>query len=198
MKTYKIVIADPSAIVMCGLASLLKKLPDMEVVMQTDDLRTTSSRLQVLRPDLLIVNPSMIDFSKRKMVRTMFEDLPDMKLVALVSAFFENQVLRQFNGVLEINDNLQRIKSTLNAVLSESGSEEDESESAQLSDREKEVLVCLAKGQRNQEIADALKISVHTVVTHRKNIVRKTGIKSVAALTVYAILNNLIDEKDIL
>lgn len=198
MKTYKIVIADPSAIVMCGLASLLKKLPDMEVVMQTDDLRTASSRLQVLRPDLLIVNPSMIDFSKRKMVRTMFEDLPDMKLVALVSAFFENQVLRQFNGVLEINDNLQRIKSTLNAVLSESGSEEDESESAQLSDREKEVLVCLAKGQRNQEIADALKISVHTVVTHRKNIVRKTGIKSVAALTVYAILNNLIDEKDIL
>lgn len=198
MKTYKIVIADPSAIVMCGLASLLKKLPDMEVVMQTDDLRTASSRLQVLRPDLLIVNPSMIDFSKRKMVRTMFEDFPDMKLVALVSAFFENQVLRQFNGVLEINDNLQRIKSTLNAVLSESGSEEDESESAQLSDREKEVLVCLAKGQRNQEIADALKISVHTVVTHRKNIVRKTGIKSVAALTVYAILNNLIDEKDIL
>lgn len=198
MKTYKIVIADPSAIVMCGLAALLKKLPDMEVVLQTDDLRTASSRLQVLRPDLLIVNPSMIDFSKRKMVRTMFEDLPDMKLVALVSAFFENQVLRQFNGVLEINDNLQRIKSTLNAVLSESGSEEDESESAQLSDREKEVLVCLAKGQRNQEIADTLNISVHTVVTHRKNIVRKTGIKSVAALTVYAILNNLIDEKDIL
>ncbi|MBQ1819621.1 MAG: helix-turn-helix transcriptional regulator, partial [Bacteroidales bacterium] len=66
------------------------------------------------------------------------------------------------------------------------------------SDREKEVLICLSKGLKNNEIADTLNISVHTVITHRKNIVRKTGIKSVAALTVYAILNNLIEEKDII
>ena len=62
-----------------------------------------------------------------------------------------------------------------------------------LSDREKEILVNVALGLLNKEIADKLNISINTVITHRKNITRKTGIKTVAGLTVYAILNNLID-----
>jgi regulator of cell morphogenesis and NO signaling len=62
-----------------------------------------------------------------------------------------------------------------------------------LSSREKEILVCVAKGMINKEIADHLNISVHTVISHRKNITRKTGIKTVAGLTVYAFLNNLLD-----
>jgi len=62
-----------------------------------------------------------------------------------------------------------------------------------LSPREKEILVCVAKGMLNKEIADANNISIHTVITHRKNITRKTGIKTVAGLTVYALLNNLIE-----
>ena len=63
----------------------------------------------------------------------------------------------------------------------------------ELSAREKEILVCVAKGMLNKEIADAENISIHTVITHRKNITRKTGIKTVAGLTVYALLNGLID-----
>ena len=66
----------------------------------------------------------------------------------------------------------------------------DESE---LSDREKEILVCVAKGMLNKQIADRFNLSIYTVITHRKNITRKTGIKTVAGLTVYAILNGLID-----
>lgn len=62
-----------------------------------------------------------------------------------------------------------------------------------LSDREKEVLVCVAKGMINKEIADHLNISVHTVVSHRKNITAKTDIKTVAGLTIYALLNNLLE-----
>ena len=90
------------------------------------------------------------------------------------------------------------MKSTLNQVTNTLQTDNDEPDTAPLSDREKDVLVCLSKGLKNNEIADELNISVHTVITHRKNIVRKTGIKSVAALTVYAILNNLIEEKDII
>ena len=66
-------------------------------------------------------------------------------------------------------------------------------EAEDLSAREKEILVCVARGMLNKEIADAENISIHTVITHRKNITRKTGIKTVAGLTVYALLNNLID-----
>lgn len=66
-----------------------------------------------------------------------------------------------------------------------------------LSEREKEILVSVAQGLLNKEIADRHNISINTVITHRKNITRKTGIKTVAGLTVYAILNNLLDINDI-
>ena len=59
--------------------------------------------------------------------------------------------------------------------------------------REKEILVSVAQGLLNKEIADKHHISINTVITHRKNITRKTGIKTVPGLTVYAILNNLVD-----
>ena len=73
------------------------------------------------------------------------------------------------------------------------GYQEETQEDSTLSSREEEILVCVAKGMINKEIADHLNISVHTVISHRKNISRKTGIKTVAGLTVYAILNNLLD-----
>jgi regulator of cell morphogenesis and NO signaling len=61
-----------------------------------------------------------------------------------------------------------------------------------LSDRERDVLVEIVKGLSNKEIADSLCISVHTVITHRKNITRKLNIHSTAGLTIYAIVNGLI------
>ena len=73
------------------------------------------------------------------------------------------------------------------------GAPDGEGESEVLSGREKEILVSVAQGLLNKEIADRHNISINTVITHRKNITRKTGIKTVAGLTVYAILNNLVD-----
>ncbi len=198
MKNYKIAIADPSPIILTGMSVIIKELVDYDVVLKTNDVQTLLARLHVVNPDILILNPVMMDYSKRMMVRHLFEDLPNMKIVALASAFFDAQQLKQYHGVIEITDDAHRIKSTLNLVMEARDSQDDDTDSAQLSDREKEVLVCMAKGKKNSEIADELSISVHTVITHRKNIVKKTGIKSVAALTVYAILNNLIDEKDII
>lgn len=75
----------------------------------------------------------------------------------------------------------------------ESRQPESSSEGGELSAREKEILVCVAKGMLNKEIADKLCLSIYTVITHRKNITRKIGIKTVAGLTVYALLNGLID-----
>lgn len=75
----------------------------------------------------------------------------------------------------------------------EDESEAPRGEGGELSAREKEILVAVAKGMLNKEIADLYNISIYTVISHRKNITRKTGIKTVAGLTVYALLNNLID-----
>ena len=79
----------------------------------------------------------------------------------------------------------------------EDESEAPRGEGGELSAREKEILVAVAKGMLNKEIADLYNISIYTVISHRKNITRKTGIKTVAGLTVYALLNNLIDMNSI-
>ena len=68
-----------------------------------------------------------------------------------------------------------------------------ESDTESLSEREHDVLIQIVKGLSNKEIADILCISVHTVITHRKNITRKLNIHSTAGLTIYAIVNKLID-----
>ena len=62
-----------------------------------------------------------------------------------------------------------------------------------LSDRERDVIVSLVQGMTNKEIADHLCISINTVITHRRNIARKLQIHSPAGLTIYAIVNNLVD-----
>lgn len=66
-----------------------------------------------------------------------------------------------------------------------------------LSDREKEIITGVVKGQTNKEIADQLFISIHTVLTHRRNIARKLGIHSPAGLVIYAIVNGIVSIEDI-
>ncbi|MFW5781575.1 MAG: response regulator transcription factor, partial [Bacteroidota bacterium] len=68
----------------------------------------------------------------------------------------------------------------------------DDSRQEVLSERETDVLVQLLKGLSNKEIAEKLHISKHTVISHRKNIVEKTGIKSLPGLTIYAISKKII------
>lgn len=84
----------------------------------------------------------------------------------------------------------------------EGGVGEEEQEPEQnvtdaLSEREKEVIVCVVKGLSNKEIAEQLYISVNTVMTHRRNISRKLQIHSPAGLTIYAIVNGLIKLEDV-
>lgn len=67
----------------------------------------------------------------------------------------------------------------------------------ELSEREREVLAKVAQGAINKEIADNLNISLNTVITHRKNITAKLGIKTISGLTVYAILNGIISEQEL-
>ena len=114
-----------------------------------------------------------------------------MPIVALVYSYFDQQWLRSFNGIIEITDDRKHIESVLNEVAQADNGHSESPELYELSEREREVLVEVANGLSNKEIATKLHISVHTAITHRKNIVKKTGIKSVAGLTVYAMLNNL-------
>jgi len=86
-----------------------------------------------------------------------------------------------------------KVNEILNSFLSSSAKDSD----TELTKREIEVLVLLTKGHSNKEIADQLFVSTHTVISHRKNISEKTGIKSASGLTMYAILKKIIDVGDI-
>lgn len=105
---------------------------------------------------------------------------------------------------MEISKNLQQ-KQMVMACDDESVVEEkllgfveilnqDEVEKGELSAREKDVLRLLVKGKINKEIADELCISINTVITHRKNITSKTGIKSVSGLSIYALMNGISEQ----
>lgn len=101
-------------------------------------------------------------------------------------------LISSYDGAIYLTDKSDEIEQKLSATMRANPSDQ-RGDGEELSAREKEILVCVAKGLLNKEIADHFNISIYTVITHRKNITRKTGIKTVAGLTVYALLNNLID-----
>ena len=91
----------------------------------------------------------------------------------------------------------------VNAVTTDEDEEQEEEETADvdpqapLSQREKEIVACVAKGMANKEIAEKLFISPHTVITHRRNIARKLDIHSAQGFTIYAIVNKIVDISEI-
>ena len=90
-------------------------------------------------------------------------------------------------------ENKKKGGNAVNAEQEEANSSADE----QLSDREKEVVACVARGLLNKDIADKLFLSVNTVTTHRRNIARKLHIHSAAGLAIYAIVNKLVALEDV-
>ena len=71
------------------------------------------------------------------------------------------------------------------------------SKPTKLSTREVDILRLIAKGYKNKEISEYLSISINTVLTHRKNIISKLGIKSISGLSIYAIMNEYISQSEI-
>ena len=118
-------------------------------------------------------------------------------VIALVSAVCSPETLSAYAGAVSIYDTQQTVLKTLRKAVKAESPEDAQSEGSELSPREKEILVCVAKGMLNKEIAYKYNISIFTVMTHRKNITAKTGIKSIAGLTAYAILQGLIDIESI-
>ena len=136
-------------------------------------------------------------------------DLKNLILKSLPSACDDNLRVRLLNYVFALQHDLDSHTAIEDNILvpmvrliespspwnSKSRHDQPDGEEGkgELSDREIEILVSVAQGLLNKEIADRHNISINTVITHRKNITRKIGIKTVAGLTVYAILNGYVD-----
>ena len=196
-KHYRVVIVEPSIIISTGLRHLIELKKEFEVSAVIADYYHYVEKINHLLPDVIIINPSVVEVKKKQHLEEMFAELKETAFIALVYQYIEPEVVKQFHTVIDISDDAERISQKLLHAIDAVNTSSDIAEKNELSEREKEVLVALARGKINKEIAEMCHISVHTVITHRKNIVRKTGIKSISGLTVYAILNNLIGINDV-
>ena len=182
-----LLIVEPSDIIRAGLSALLDD--EFNLLAPMRDATDLVMRLPVLQPDILLINPTLLPSPARLQLADIQHARPSMAIVGLVYQYVDPSLLQAFSSLLDIREPQNRVA----RILRDSGAETSaEEESYELSDRETEVLLLVSQGCSSKEIADRLCISIHTVNTHRKNITRKTGIKSVAGLAVYAMLYNLI------
>ncbi len=186
----RILIVVPSAIAAKGLEQVFNDLGEFEVCAILRDIN--GQELRSMAPDVVIVDPEIFDYASRSSVKARVAEYSDAAVLAFAIGPLDEDQQRQYDGVIGLMDTPPAIIKKVRAAL-EDRTEAPRSEGEELSQREKEILICVAKGMLNKEIADQYNISIYTVITHRKNITRKTGIKTVAGLTVYALLNNLID-----
>ena len=193
----KMAIAETSVIVRTGLALVLKRMQGMKILpIEVVSPESLADCMRLHKPDVLIINPAFPGYFD---IRKFREDPQHagVKCIALLCSMGDNSILKYYDDTFSLYDDPEDMKEKLNRMLNLSGQEDGRGGQEVLSSREKEIVTCVVKGMTNKEIADALFLSTHTVLTHRRNIARKLQIHSPAGLTIYAIVNKLVEIQDI-
>ncbi|MBP6064727.1 response regulator transcription factor [Bacteroides sp.] len=195
-ETIRIAIAETAVIIRSGLVATLKRLPNFKV--QPVELLSVEALSDCLRshcPDVLIVNPAFGNYFD--VVRFREETAgKQIKVVALVSSFIDTALLSKYDDSISIFDHSEVLGAKMNVWQDIAPADPGEGPEL-ISQREKEIVVCVVKGMTNREIAEKLFLSIHTVITHRRNISRKLQIHSAAGLTIYAIVNKLVELNEV-
>ena len=195
--SVKIAVAETSVIIRSGLTTVLKRLPNLNVVpIEVSSPESLQSYIHLHTPDVLIVNPTFGGWFNLPAFKAENGKV-ETKYLALVCSVIDSNSLKEYDDHLSICDDAETIATKINQLLCTDEEEEKENEQETLSQREKEIITCVVKGMTNKAIADQLYLSIHTVITHRRNIARKLQIHSPAGLTIYAIVNKLVELQDI-
>lgn len=189
----RVLILEPSVIIAEGLKHVVDGLAGFDVCGMITELEGgLEATLEAYDTDLIIADPAIADPQSRPGLHETVKNLTGVPVLAILSSATDAGFVQDYEGQIYLSDKTAEVEQKISAAVSVNANE-TRGDGEELSAREKEILVCVAKGMLNKEIADYYNISIYTVITHRKNITRKTGIKTVAGLTVYALLNNLID-----
>lgn len=187
-----IVILEPSHIIYEGLLSIFNNSPFPSKVTRISGLGNINSPLLLnCQINVIIINPSYIQNNIREF-RKLKKTYINLYWIGLVYNYYDNEILALFDKVISITDFPDAIYHNIEGITTSKTEVTSDLSEDQLSEREIDVLIQLVNGLSNKEIADKLSISVHTVISHRKNISLKTGIKSQSGLTIYAITKNII------
>ena len=187
-------VAETSYIIRKGLVYVLSQLSSVGKVVELKEMEDISYQIDILQPDAVLINPMLLGHTRQD-IRQQLNLGKQTAIIALVYNLIDEQFYRSYDAVIRINDSESKIESTLlNCLNKEPDSSSDQEE---LSDREKEILISVVKGMSNKEIAEYHNISIHTAITHRRNITRKLKVHSISGLTIYAIINKLVDISEI-
>jgi two-component system, NarL family, response regulator NreC len=211
--SIRVLLADDHKITRQGLRSLLEKQPDVEVVAEAENGRSAVRLAGELAPDIIIMDITMPDLNGIEATRQILSESPDIKIIALSmhsDTLFVTEMLKSgaagyllkdcafeelTRAIKTVVDNKTYLSPSISGIVVDDYihrlSKADFSNSEVLSDREKEVLQLMAEGNSTKEIAQKLHISVKTVETHRRQIMNKLDIHTVAELTKYAIRKGL-------
>ncbi len=162
------------------------------LIREFDSLAPLIKYIQNRGRDLLVISQSLFDESTDIFISA--GDLPERTILLT-----RDQTGKPKDGIrsMDTGDSKEIIMNKIRDLLHAQPHKPGEPEISELSPREKTILRLVSLGYTNKQIAEELFLSAHTVITHRKNISHKLGIKPVSALTVYAIVNNIITIEEV-
>lgn len=209
----KIIIADDHAIMREGLKVLLEN-KGMKVAGVAENGREAVQFALDLKPDIVLMDVSMPDMNGSEATARIVKDLPSTKVIALSMHSSRQHVDRMFvagasgyvlkecafdelyDAITEVQKGRYYISPSIARTFVENYTQAFEKNEklpfSEFTKKEREVLQLIAEGEKTKDIADKLFISVKTVETHRRNIMRKLNVYSVAGLTRYAIKEGLV------
>jgi len=211
--TIRVLLAEDHMITRQGLRALLEKAPDMEVVGEASNGRKAVSLAEKLRPDVVIMDVSMPDLNGIMATKKLVGDDPNIKIIALSmhsDCMFVTEMFKSgASGYLLKDCAFEELDRAIRHVVADkkylspsiSGvvledylqrvADDKTSGLEPLTEREREVLQLMAEGKSTKEIALKLHISIKTAETHRRQIMHKLNLFSVAELTKFAIRKGL-------
>lgn len=191
MERHKINIAclETSDILYEGITNILMRTAYHCLFSRAGDLSELAELLQNNDFRMVIVNPATVQnrFSEFEKLR---RKNPSLFWVVISYSFVEPSVMELFPYVISISESRGAIVRKFESIINKCRFDEPVRE--ELTSRERDVLIHLVNGESNKEISDNLNISIHTVISHRRNIVRKTKIKSPSGLAIYAVTSGII------
>jgi DNA-binding NarL/FixJ family response regulator len=194
--TKRVFIIHSSEIVRKGIMAILRNYFNFEY-QQFQSISEIGKELNDFENCLIITFIELADSIDQSFLRKL-QEKNLVKTIGVSKNSIESVNIYGFSNCISLNTSSKNIVDLVSTILKENEHPTNKKyETSELSVREKDVLKLVALGNSNKDIAEKLFISIHTVISHRKNITEKLGIKSISGLTVYAIINKLIDTESI-